>query len=293
LQLLRDHRPGGPLRVLSQADWIAGRLAGRFDASDESNALKLGYDPVARRWPAWLAGLELPPDALPRVHPVGTAVGGVTAAAARATGLPAGCRVATGATDAVAGFLAAGAAHPGEAVTSLGTTLALKLLSPVPVFAAEHGVYSHRLGEHFLAGGASNCGAGILARFFTPAALERLTPRLEPERDTGLGYYPLPCPGERFPRSDPALAPRLEPRPDDDARFLQGLLEGIAAVEAEGYRRLAELGAPPVGRVRTVGGGAGNPAWTRIRARYLGVPVAPAEETDAAVGAAYLARAAL
>lgn len=37
-----------------------------------------------------------------------------------------------------------------------------------------------------------------------------------------LDYYPLTKPGERFPVNDPAMQPRLTPRPEDDARFLQG-----------------------------------------------------------------------
>ena len=52
-------------------------------------------------------------------------------------------------------------------------------------------------------------------------------------------------PGERFPIADPAFEPRVTPRPEDERLFFQGLLEGIAAVEALGYRRLAELGATP------------------------------------------------
>jgi D-ribulokinase len=40
------------------------------------------------------------------------------------------------------------------------------------------------------------------------------------------------------------MVPRDTPRPDDDAEFLHGLLEGIAGIEAMAYRRLAELGAP-------------------------------------------------
>ena len=44
--LLMQDRPGA-LRLLHQADWIAGKLSGRFDRSDWNNALKTGYDPVA------------------------------------------------------------------------------------------------------------------------------------------------------------------------------------------------------------------------------------------------------
>ena len=41
--------------IIHQADWIAGQFSGRFDVTDENNALKTGYDPIARQWPAWIA----------------------------------------------------------------------------------------------------------------------------------------------------------------------------------------------------------------------------------------------
>jgi len=194
-----------------------------------------------------------------------------------------------GTTDSIAGFLATGAAEVGEAVTSLGSTLALKVVAEQPVFDPRYGVYSHRLGERWLPGGASNSGGTVLRRFFTDAELADLTPRLHPDRPTGLDYLPLPGVGERFPDSDPDLEPRLTPRPADPVEFLQGLLEGIAAIEARGYRRLAELGAPYPASVRTVGGGAGNPAWARIREGLLGVPMREVWNGEAACGAARLA----
>lgn len=44
------------------------------------------------------------------------------------------------------GFRGAGAANIGDAVTSLGSTLAIKMLSEAPVDDAACGLYSHRLG---------------------------------------------------------------------------------------------------------------------------------------------------
>lgn len=274
--------------ALHAADWLTGRLTGAFGVSDENNALKLGYDPVGRGWPDWMREL-VPGDLLPEVVAPGSRVGTLATEPAERMGLAAGIPVQAGTTDSIAGFLATGAGGVGEAVTSLGSTLALKVVAERPVFAPEYGVYSHRLGQRWLAGGASNSGGAVLRRFFTDAELAELTPRLHPERPTGLDYLPLPETGERFPDNDPELAPRLEPRPADRAEFLQGLLEGIAAIEARGYRRLAELGAPYPGSVRTVGGGAANAAWTRIRADLLGVAVAAAENGEAACGAARLA----
>jgi hypothetical protein len=276
--------------LLHQADWVQGRLIGRYGTSDETNALKLGYDPVCRCWPAWLKGTGVPPDLLPHVRPVGTVVGSVTAMAAATLGLPPGALVVAGTTDSTAGAIAAGVAAPGDGVTTLGSTLVVKVLSEQPVFAARHGVYSHRLDDLWLAGGASNSGGAVLRQFFTDDELGPLSAAIDPSEPSPLDYYPLPRPGERFPIADPALAPRLEPRPADPATYLHGLLEGIARIEALGYRRLAELGAPFPTRVLTTGGGAVNATWTAIRARHLGVPVTAADHRDAAYGAALLAR---
>lgn len=283
----------GMARMLHQADWIAGRLCGRFDVTDENNALKTGYGPVDRCWPDWLDALGVDRAILPDVVAPGTPLATLTPEAAGRFGLPEGALVMAGTTDGCAAFLATGASEAGEGVTSLGSTLTIKQVSERPLSAPEYGVYSHRLAEAWLAGGASNSGGAALARHFDPAALEALSARIDPGTPSSLDYYPLPAPGERFPIADPALAPRVSPRPADDAAFLHGLLEGIARIEALGYRRLADLGGPPLVAVRTVGGGARNAAWTAIRARVLGVELRPARSEEAAVGTAGLALAGL
>jgi len=276
-------------RIIHQADWIAGQFSGRFDISDESNALKTGYDPVTRAWPEWIEAAGVERGKLPAVVPAGTAIGEVTAEAACRFGVPARAVVVAGTTDGCAAFLAIGASKPGEAVTSLGSTMVLKLASEQPLFAPEYGLYSHRIGDMWLAGGASNTGGAALAQFFTPEAIRDISRRIDPNVTTGLDYYPLPAAGERFPINDPALTPRITPRPADDAVFLHALLEGIANIEALGYRRLAELGGPQLTSVATVGGGAANERWGHIRAAVLGVPLRMPESDEAAVGVARLA----
>lgn len=280
------------LHVLHQTDWLTGRLLGRFGDSDWNNALKLGFDPAAERWPGWLSDLPLPTLALPHVHAPGVVLGSIAASAARATGLPADTLVCAGTTDSTAAVLAAGATEPGDAVTSLGSTLVLKIVAEQPVTASDYGVYSHRLGDQWLVGGASNSGGAVLRAHFDDAALARLSARIDPDRASGLDYYPLPGPGERFPVQDPSLAPRLTPRPPDDGQFLHGLLEGITRIERDGYHLLRQLGAPAPSRVLSIGGGAGNAVWTAMRRRLLGVEVVPAAEQEAAAGVARLALAA-
>lgn len=166
----------------------------------------------------------------------------------------------------------------------------LKLLSERRVEAVQYGVYSHRYGDLWLAGGASNAGGGVLRQYFSDAQLAELSARIDPGKDSPLDYYPLPRPGERFPFNDPALAPRLTPRPADDVQFLHGLLQGLGRIEAAGYAKLAELGATPLKSVTTAGGGAKNPAWRKMRERLLGVPVHIARHAEAAYGSALLAR---
>lgn len=280
------HRPG-TVRILHQADWVASRLGDGIVASDENNALKTGYDLETESWPAWITATGFDAGLLPPVRRVGSRLGPV-GAAARTLGLPAAAIVHAGTTDGCASFLATGAREVGDGVTALGSTLVLKLLSDRPVFASDYGIYSHRIGDLWLAGGASNSGGAVLKALFGDAAIEALSTRLDPDHPTGLDYYPLATPGERFPISDPAFPPRLEPRPADDARFFQGVLEGIAAIEALGYRRLAEHGAPALKTMRSVGGGARNEGWTKIRAARLGVPMRETFSTDAAAGAARL-----
>jgi hypothetical protein len=235
----------------------------------------------------------VPGHLLPAVAEPGTPLGPLAPQAAADLGLPAewaGIAVAAGTTDSIAAFIATGARRTGEAVTSLGSTLALKVVSPAPVFAPGNGIYSHRLGSLWLAGGASNTGGAVLRQHFSDTEMAELTPRLDPDRPTGLAYVPLPGPGERFPEADPDRQPCLEPRPADRATFFQGLLEAIADTETRGYRRLAELGAPYPTSVRTVGGGAANPAWSRMRSRRLGVALAEPQFREAACGTALLAR---
>jgi sugar (pentulose or hexulose) kinase len=276
-------------RILHQADWVIGRLSGRFGVTDENNALKSGYDPVTRRWPSWIADTGFDPSLFPEVVPAGTRIGTITGEMASALGLPAGTAIVAGTTDGCAAFLASGAAEAGDGVTSLGTTLTLKLLSERPVFAPDFGIYSHRIGDQWLAGGASNTGGAAIGAFFTKEDIARLTPLIDPEHPTGLDYYPLPKPGERFPVNDPAFQPRLEPRPADERVFFQAILEGIARIEAEAYSKLAELGASPLRSIRTAGGGSANAAWTTIRLKALGVPERPSLSEHAAVGTARLA----
>lgn len=289
LWLTRQTDLGNTAHFMHQADWLAALLTGMGGVSDYHNALKTGYDAERLCWPDWI--LSLPHShLLPRVAAPGTALAPISASVARYFKLNPACQVHAGTTDSIAAFIAAGMNEPGAAVTSLGTTLVLKLLSTRRVEAAQYGVYSHRYGGLWLAGGAANAGGSVLRQFFSDEHLAELSLHIDPATDSPLDYYPLPRPGERFPVNDPTLQPLLNPRPSGDAQFLHGLLQGLSRIEVAGYSKLIELGASPLISVTTTGGGAKNQVWKKMRERLLGVPVAIAWHSEAAFGAALLAK---
>ena len=275
-------------QLAHQADWLAAQLHGREPVSDYHNALKLGYDVRRLCYPNWLRALPIA-NWLPEVVEPGRAIAPISPSIATELSLPKTCQICAGTTDSIAAFLASGATKPGQAVTSLGSTLVLKLLSHQPVDNQTFGIYSHRLGNLWLAGGASNTGGAVLKRFFSSDQIAQLSAQIDLSNPNSLSYYPLNSPGERFPLNDPDYPPRLTPRPVDDVTFLYGLLDSMARIEAEGYRRLGELGASEVSFIYTAGGGAKNEIWQSLRQRRTDVRVISAPQTEAAYGTAKLA----
>jgi sugar (pentulose or hexulose) kinase len=275
------------LLLRHQADWLMGWLLDDWRWGEEGNNVRLGWHLQQGRWLAGVAD-GLGAAVLPAIRSSGSRLGRLAPAVATCLGLPPDCQVVAGSTDANAAVLAADP-QEGDGITVLGTTLVLKQFVAAPLAGA--GLSNHRVGGRWLAGGASNAGAGILRRFFDDAQIAELSRQITPDRPTGLALRPLSRRGERFPVDDPELEPILEPRPTSDARYLQALLEGLTAIEAAGWRRLRELGAPALGRVISVGGGARNSQWRALRARALGIPVLNRPKRTAALGMALLARA--
>ena len=282
LELLKTHPSTALLR--HQADWINGWLLHDWRWGEEGNNLRLGWELDKERW---IPALQEEPwrARLPVIKPSGTVLGGLPAERAKQLGLGRGVLVVAGTTDSNAAVLAS-APKLDDGITVLGTTLVMKRFTETPIHAI--GITRHRIGGQWLCGGASNAGAGVLRRFFTDAELVELSRQINPEKDSGLELLPLPAQGERFPVDDPTLQPILEPRPVSDALYLQALLEGLASIEARGWERLQQLGARKPQRVISLGGGARNPQWRRIRERKLGCSVVSCLQPPAA-GVARLA----
>ncbi len=287
---LLEGQPSKDLRIVTQADYIKGKLTGLYDSSDQNNCFKLGYNSVSRQWPQWMSDYGVSQKMLPKVLYPGELVAAVLPSVAKALSLDSHLQLVAGTTDSVAAVMATKINQSGNAVTSLGSTLVLKVLSDKPITALEYGVYSQPYFNQWLVGGASNCGGQILRQYFDDATMLSMTEHLNIHVSTGIRYYPLTKMGERFPVNDPHKEPVLSPRPNDDVVFFQALLESLSRVENTGYRLLKKLGAPEVSQITTVGGGSKNAAWMKMREGVLGIPVNRAKYTEAAYGAALLAK---
>lgn len=276
--------------LLHQADWLATQLGAEPGFTDYNNALKSGFDVINNGWPDWLASLTSN-HVLPQVVAPGTVIGELSKSVMQQLGITQSSPplIKTGTTDSLAAFIATGANKIGEAVTSLGSTLVLKLICQNPVFDAKRGIYSHKLGNRWLCGGASNSGGAILRHYFTDEQLTELSQKIDLQMPVE-EYYPLLKPGERFPIANPDFPPRMHPRPVEDHLFLYGLLSGIARIEKAGYECLQQLSKTPLTSIRSVGGGAKNAVWTQLRQSLIDVAFEPVQHTDAAYGSALLAK---
>jgi xylulokinase len=278
---LGEHYNATDAHLAHQIDWLNYQFIGKFSATDENNLLKLGYDSIEQRWPETLK--QRLPFKLPTAVAAGSPIGYVCQQMQTHWGFRADCQVFAGTTDSIAAFLASGADDIGDAVSALGSTLAIKLLSDQPLFDAKQGIYSHKLGDKWLVGGASNVGGAVLLHHFSLDRIKQLVPLIDINQPTGLDCYPLIRAGERFPIADAHLAPII-PDTDNELIRLQALIEGLVRVEVLAYQKLNELGAPKVKRIFAVGGGHHNQAWSDLRAQHLPAKLAPAFSQSAAYG---------
>ena len=283
LHLVDQHK--APLLLRHQADWISGWLLENWSHGEEGNNLRLGWDLSKRAWPDSFISQPWW-DALPEISASGSVLGLLSPHRAKDLDLPEDLLIVAGTTDSNAAVLTADA-DDDEGITVLGSTLVLKRFTDQPI-APGPGTSSHRVGGRWLCGGASNAGAAVLKQVFPDIDLAELSRQIDPDQDSGLRLRPLPRCGERFPVDDPQLEPILTRRPVSDALYLHGLLEGLTEIEHAGWQRLTSLGADPPMKIVTLGGGARNPQWRRLRERQLGVPIRSCN-TPPAAGVARLA----
>ena len=260
---------GNKILLRHQADWISGWMLNDWELGEEGNNIRIGWEISNNAWPANYKKLKWL-NCLPKIVSSGQKMGSICNKKANELILPKNLKIIAGTTDSNAGVLAT-FPNKNDGITILGSTIVIKKFVNKPLLG--NGVSNHKLLGNWLCGGASNAGAAILLDFFNLEYIEELSQQINPNNSTGIDLLPLSRKGERFPINDPDLQPKLEPRPVSDSLYLHAILEGLARIEARGWQKLHELGAEIPRQIITIGGGAKNTTWKKIREKEIGIPI--------------------
>ncbi len=274
-----------PPIICHQIDFLNHYLCGSLNITDENNALKLGYNAQSQQWPNWIKQL-LTPITLPKVVAPGTPLGKITTQLVTQYNFSPSLKIHAGTTDSIAGFLASGASKIGDTVTSLGSTLAIKMITSKPIFNKKYGIYSHKLKNNWLVGGASNAGGAILLKTYNLSEIEYLIKTLSSLSISDLHitdqYYPLNSKGERFPISDIHFKPKMPTKPKlplvlnasspselialkTHQTYFLNIIKGLVYIEALAYNKLFQETQHPINHLYSVGGGEKNQLWQQCR----------------------------
>ena len=245
-----------------------------------------------------LAGLKM--SAMPKLIRPTDMVGGVTAAAAAATGLPEGMPVVCGSSDSAVEDYGAGAIEPGDLIIKLATAGNVNAMTAEAHPHPKTLTYSHIVPGMWYSVSATNAAA-LCQRWFRDGFYkEPLDGRnvwdvigaeaeASPIGANGVFFHPY-LQGERCPYWDSNLRASFTGVSISSTRgdFSRALMEGVAFSLRDCYRTLEEMRLD-VKRIFLIGGGARSRLWSEIVANVFNCEVAVPTPGDASFGACLLA----
>src|SRR5438128_2807690 len=299
---LRDEEPEAfarVRRVLLPKDYIRLRLTGEYatDVSDASGTLLL--DLRGRTWSdEVLDALEIPRSWLPAIFESPDVSGAVSDAAAAATGLPAGLKVAAGAGDNAAAAIGNGIVREGIVSSSIGTSGVVFASSDTAridprgrLHAFCHAIPGryHLMGVTLAAGGALRWWRDASGSGLDYDAMAELAAQAPPGSE-GLVFLPY-LTGERTPHMDAHARGAFfgfnlrHSLPHLTRAVMEGVVYSLKdCLDLMTGMRL------PVTEVRATGGGARSHLWRQLQADVFGLPVHRTRiDEGPAFGAALLA----
>ncbi len=303
LAWLAEHEPevfGAARRLFMPSSYLAWKLTGAYvlDHQSASQSVPL-YDIRAREWYRPWADDLVGEIELPELVWADTVIGGVSAEAAEATGLPAGIPVIAGTIDAWSEAISVDGHNPGDLMLMYGTTMflinTLSARASAPELWSTVGAFED---SYNLAGGMATSGAitGWLRKLVGNVDYPTLLGEAAQSPAGANGLLLLPYfAGERTPIADP---------------FARGVIAGLTLEHSRGdlYRAVLEAtamgvrhhveafraAAGQVDRVVAVGGGTQSELWLQIVSDVTGLEqVVPRVTVGASFGAAYLAASAV
>ncbi|MET4059243.1 rhamnulokinase [Arthrobacter sp. UYP6] len=275
------------------AFWLTGERR-----TEETNASTTGlFDAVGGEWATeFLSVLGLPENLFPDLVAPGERIGGLLAAAAKRTGLPAGTPVvAVGSHDTASAVAAVPALEPNFAYISSGTwSLAgIELAHPVLSGASRSANFTNERGVDSTIRYLRNVGGLWLlsesmrtweANGQNPdlpdlLAAAALLPAGGPEIDVDSNVFIAP--GEMPARIRAAVQAGGGTLPEDPAAVTRCIVDSLAAAYARTLSSAAKLSDQRIDVVHIVGGGSQNALLCQLTADATGLPVVagPVEAT--------------
>lgn len=292
-------------------EYVLHRFFGSY-VTDHSMASATGlFDLFSTKWhPKALQLAGVSPAQLPEPVPTTYVLGGLREPYKSRLQLPEDFPFVIGASDGCLANLASHAVRPGEAVVTIGTSGAVRVISSEPATDLQERVFSYILNQnHYVLGGAVNNG-GVALRWFRDAFYpseakasedpDKLYALLNKEAATiaaganGLLFLPYLL-GERAPVWDAQARGAFVGADFSHSRahFLRAVMEGVVF----GVYSVAQALEQTVGPIQAVyanGGFARSELWVQLLADVFGKEVRLTETTDgSAFGAAMLGMHAL
>ena len=299
---VRDNEPRNFERVkkmLLPKDYVRFRLTGEF-ASDVSDASGTAlFDVVQRRWSfEMMDALKLDRGILARVYESSDVTGGITAEAARDTGLEPGTPVVGGGGDQASSAVGNGIVETGVVSCTLGTSGVVFAHSDKPQYdpAGRVHTFCHAVKGAWHVMGVTQ-GAGLSLQWFrnqlAPGTdYDALTAEAATAPAGSQGLYWLPyLMGERTPHLDASVRggwiglTAKHKRAD----LIRSLLEGVSYSQKDCLDIIEQIGVS-LDSVRVSGGGARSPFWRQMLADVFDKRVVTLQTQEgSAYGAALLA----
>ncbi|MEM2373708.1 MAG: FGGY-family carbohydrate kinase [Thermoproteota archaeon] len=246
---------------------------------DYTNALKFGID-ITSSPPRWFYSLYdelgIDMDKLPKLAPVGEAIGVAKSRFAEKIGLK-NARLYQGLTDGNAAAIAGGAVDTGDINIYIGTTTVPKIAIDKIVTHPALYYHIHPI-KGYLAGSATGFTGAFLSWFSEKVLgipLDKASEYVEKVK-AGSEYMFFPY-GDRGPTYNPLLEPAIigikisdEPKEILLGRFIRSIMLGITLLENYFIELFRELFSINIGYVNLTGGGTKSKMWNKIRASIYG-----------------------
>lgn len=295
---LRENRPqifSATKHIFFEKDYLRYFLTGIFCTDYIEAQGSMLYDCERMCWDeelCALAGISM--SILPPLKKPTDIIGGVTEAAAEATGLKVGTPVICGTTDTVMEVFASGAVEKGDITVKLATAGRICVITD-KAYPDRHMInYSHIIDGLWYPGTATKSAAASYRWYRDTFGGDYR------ELDRGAAGVPIGCDGLIF---HPYLNGELTPYADSAlcgsftgmrathtrAHFTRAVLEGVSLSLLDNKLYLDTLNIPYNSTATLIGGGAKGRLWGQITADILGITLRTTESSDSSLGSAMLA----